>query len=281
MPATNVGGHIVDGDNNRLANATQATTEMDIVPVLPDVAMHSVNLTKGDAITPIQLPEVMGGNTMGSNGAIAYSTSILPEGLLFNTATRQITGTPTMVTEGERTINYIAQDDDANVTPRTPDTVTGVFTLQVQDVPETPEAPTVTATPNTSESLDVKWDAPAHNNSPILYYVVEYREEGGSWVVVPDNVTETMVTIDTGLTNGTMYEVHVQAVNGIGRSGWSEVGSGIPSLSAGLPDAPEAPTVTPYRRHGRVVGCRVVGRDLGGAGRQRQCHHRLHGCSTR
>ena len=143
------------------------------------------------------------------------------------------------------TINYIARDDDANVTPRTPDNVIGVFTLQVQDVPETPEAPAVTATPDTSESLDVKWDAPADNNSPILYYVVEYREEGGSWVVVPDNVTETMVTIDTGLTNGTMYEVHVQAVNGIGRSGWSEVGSGIPSLSEGLPDVPEAPTVNP------------------------------------
>ena len=86
---------------NRLASGTQVTTEMDIVPVLPDVAMHSANLTKGDAITPIQLPEVMGGNTMGSNGTVAYSTSTLPEGLLFDTATRQITGTPTMVTEGE------------------------------------------------------------------------------------------------------------------------------------------------------------------------------------
>ena len=92
----------------------------------------------------------------------------------------------------------------------------------------------------------MKWDAPpAHNNSRILYYVVEYREEGGSWVAVPDNVTETMVTIDTGLTNGTMYEVHVQAVNGMGRSGWSEVGSGIPSLSEGVADTPEAPTVNP------------------------------------
>ena len=47
MPATNVGGHIVDGDNNRLGSGTQATTEMDIVPVLPDVAMHSANLTQG------------------------------------------------------------------------------------------------------------------------------------------------------------------------------------------------------------------------------------------
>ena len=244
MPATNVGGHIVDRDNNRLGTGTQATTEMDIVPMLPDVAMYSANLPKGEAITPIQLPQVTGGNTMGSNGTIAYSTTTLPAGLTFNPATRQITGTPTAVTDGKMSIDYIAVDDDANVTPGSPDSVDSRFTLTVQDVPGTPEAPTVTATPNTSESLDVKWDAPDANNSDILYYVVEYREEGGTWVVVPDNVTKTMVTIDTGLMNGTMYEVHVQAVNGIGRSAWSDVGSGSPMLSAAVPAAPAEPMVT-------------------------------------
>ena len=233
-PNVNVGGHIVDIDGavaDRLDDGSEAATEQDIVPVLPDLATFNQMLRKDVAIEAIVLPEVVGGDAKGSNGVIAYSASNLPAGLTFAPATRQITGTPTAVTAGAMTVTYIAADNDANVDPMTPDTATGTFTITVQDRPSTPAAPTVTATTNTSGSLDVMWTAPSDNNSPILYYVVEYRTMGGTWVVVPENLVGTMTTVD-GLTNGTTYEFHVQALNGVGRSDWSPNGSGVPMAAA-------------------------------------------------
>ncbi len=251
-PATNVGGHIVDTDNNRLASGTQAATETDILPMLPDLATLSQNLRKGVLITPIQLPEVIGGAAEGSNGTVAYSTGALPEGLSFNATTRQITGTPTMVTDGAMAITYIAVDNDANITPSTPDTATGSFTLTVQDAPDTPDAPTVQVTPNTSGSLDVTWTAPKDNNSPITDYEVQHRAVGdATWMHTRDLGTRTSRTFP-GLTNGTTYEFQVRARNAIDWSGWSEPAEGVPMLSGALPDVPDAPTVTTAKTQGAL-----------------------------
>ncbi len=251
-PATDVGGHIVNRGGARLASGTQAATELDILPMLPDLAEHTQDLRKGVMIAPIQLPEVTGGAAMGSNGTVAYSTGALPEGLSFNATTRQITGTPTVVTDGAMAITYIAVDNDANVTPSTPDTVTGSFTLTVQDAPDTPDAPTVQVTPNTSGSLNVTWTAPGHNNSPITDYELQHRAMGdATWMHTRNLGTRTSQTFG-GLTNGTTYEFQVRARNAIDWSGWSDIATGVPMLSGALPDVPDAPTVTTGKTQGTL-----------------------------
>ena len=112
-------------------------------------------------------------------------------------------------------------------------------TISVTDVnekPTTPGAPTVTATSNTTDSLDVSWTAPGLNGGPALTgYEVRYRISG-SWIDWTHSGTGTSATI-TGLTASTTYDVQVRALNGETPSGWSATGTG----STGTPanNAPE------------------------------------------
>ena len=112
-------------------------------------------------------------------------------------------------------------------------------TISVTDVnekPATPGAPTVTATSNTTTSLDVSWTAPGLNGGPALTgYEVRYRISG-SWIGWTHSGTGTSATI-TGLTASTTYDVQVRALNGETPSDWSSTGTG----STGTPanNAPE------------------------------------------
>ena len=112
-------------------------------------------------------------------------------------------------------------------------------TINVTDVnekPDAPGAPTVTATSNTTTSLDVSWTAPGLNGGPALTgYEVRYRISG-SWIDWTHSGTGTSATI-TGLTASTTYDVQVRALNGETPSDWSSTGTG----STGTPanNAPE------------------------------------------
>ncbi len=112
-------------------------------------------------------------------------------------------------------------------------------TISVTDVnekPDAPGAPTVTATSNTTTSLDVSWTAPGLNGGPALTgYEVRYRISG-SWIDWTHSGTGTSATI-TGLTASTTYDVQVRALNGETPSDWSSTGTG----STGTPanNAPE------------------------------------------
>ena len=91
--------------------------------------------------------------------------------------------------------------------------------------PSRPGAPRVTATANTSDSLDVDWDAPVDTDRPAVSgYRLQYRS-GGGWTEVPQTVTDTTHTIP-GLMADTAYEVQVRALNAEGESPWSASGSG-------------------------------------------------------
>ena len=99
-------------------------------------------------------------------------------------------------------------------------------TINVTDVnekPATPGAPTVSATSNTTDSLDVSWTAPGLNGGPELTgYEVQYRISG-SWTSWSHSGTGTTATI-TGLTASTSYDVQVRALNGETPSDWSLLG---------------------------------------------------------
>ena len=62
--------------------------------------------TAGSAITPLVLPAASGGT-----GALTYSLLGLPAGLVFDGATRTISGTPSAATDGAVEIFYTVTDE--------------------------------------------------------------------------------------------------------------------------------------------------------------------------
>ena len=115
----------------------------------------------------------------------------------------------------------VADDDD---------TATIAVTVNVTDVaekPAMPAAPTVTATANTTDSVDVSWRKPGLDGGPdIVGYKLQYEVSGsGSWTETTPSGTGTTATIGT-LAEGTEYAVQVRALNGETPSDWSPSGTG-------------------------------------------------------
>ena len=111
-------------------------------------------------------------------------------------------------------------------------------TITVTDVdepPDTPSLPTVTAASSTS--LQVTWDAPENTGPPITDYDYRHREPPGAWTEVTNTtITVTTVTI-SGLAASTSYDVEVRATNAEGTSDWSNSGYGL-TAAAGANSPP-------------------------------------------
>jgi hypothetical protein len=97
----------------------------------------------------------------------------------------------------------------------------------VAERPETPAAPSVAATANTTDSLDVSWTAPGRNGGPALTgYDLQYRKgASGSWSSWTHSGTGTSATI-APLDANSSYDVRVRALNGETPSAWSPSGTG-------------------------------------------------------
>jgi hypothetical protein len=98
----------------------------------------------------------------------------------------------------------------------------------VRDRPDQPNAPTVTAGDGWA---DVRWQAPAPNNSPITGYEVDYNGQKATYGAGAAGITQRI----GGLTNGTAYTFTVRAINDIGASTWS---AGTTATPYGTPTAP-------------------------------------------
>ena len=103
------------------------------------------------------------------------------------------------------------------------------MTIDVTDVdepPDAPAAPSVSATPGSTTSLDVGWTAPPNaGRPPITSYDLQYRVGGGgSFTAGPRDVAGKSATI-TGLTARMSYQVQVRATNDEGDSDWSAPGT--------------------------------------------------------
>ena len=113
----------------------------------------------------------------------------------------------------------------------------------------TPEKPGVPAAPVLTvqdHSLGVAWSAPASNGAAITDYNVQYRKQNSddTWPVSWTSKSHTgtaITTVISGLTNGSRYQVQVQAVNSKGAGGWSLSSTATPGAA---PSAPSAPTLT-------------------------------------
>ena len=104
--------------------------------------------------------------------------------------------------------------------------------------PTVPGAPTVT---NQFGELVVSWTAPATGGAAITDYDIQYKTSSATvWTDHSFTGTGTSTTI-TGLTLGTLYDVRIQATNGVGSSGYSSSTSGTPAT---VPNQPNPPIVT-------------------------------------
>ena len=102
----------------------------------------------------------------------------------------------------------------------------------VQEPPETPTAPSVSAASSTS--LTVTWNEPTNTGPDIDDYDVQYREgDSGGFTTYTHNSADRTATI-AGRTPDTSYEVQVRAHNAEGWSDWSPSGTGSTSPN-GLP----------------------------------------------
>ena len=130
------------------------------------------------------------------------------------------------------TYNYEAKSSysvTVNVNDGTVD-VTKAVTISVTDVdepPDRPAAPIVSAKSGTTDSLDVSWTAPGNTERPAIDdYNVQYRMgTTGSFTSHPFTGTGRSTTI-TGLNASTSYQVQVQAHNDEGDSLWSASATG-------------------------------------------------------
>ena len=133
--------------------------------------------------------------------------------------------------EAKSSYTVVVKADDGGGGTAASVTVTITIT-DVNEAPERPAAPTVTATAGSTTSLSVSWTEPATTGPDIDDYDLRYRAgTSGNWSNGPQNVTATLASIGS-LDAGTSYQVQVRATNNEGNSNWSLSGSGSTTAEA-------------------------------------------------
>ena len=71
--------------------------------------------------------------------------------------------------------------------------------------------------------ITFSWNPGNDGYAPLRYYLVQYSENNGPWIMVPAQVDPTFTSYTMRhLQPFTIYKFRIQAVNDIGPSGWSE-----------------------------------------------------------
>ena len=124
----------------------------------------------------------------------------------------------------ERRSSYEVEVQAANVRVGTGRILVRIAVLDVDEPPDKPDRPMVTASGLTG--LRVNWVAPSNTGPVISGYDVEYREDGTEeYLDAGHERTTTSATI-TGLARQTLYEVRVRAINDEGIGAWSDTAHG-------------------------------------------------------
>ena len=201
----------------------------------------------------------------------------------FEASTRQIQTSAALDYEAKPSYSVTVKADDGNGGT---DTIAVTITVtDIDEPPDKPANPTVTATVGSTTSLDVSWTEPGLNGGPeITGYQLQYQSRASAtdaWSGVADwthTGTATTTTI-TGLTADTEYQVRVQALNGERPSDWSE------AVRTNANNAPEFPSTTATRtvpERSRREAERLVGLLRRGAHeRQQRPGHRRAAGQTR
>ncbi len=112
QPAVTYSWKAADEDNDEATLTFTIAVEADAAPGFGDAAIADQSWSQGRAIRALQLPEASAGN-----GALAYTlTPELPDGLSFDTSTRQITGAPTTLQPAASYTYRVADQDNDEAT---------------------------------------------------------------------------------------------------------------------------------------------------------------------
>ena len=203
---------------NAIGDSTPSNVVM-ATPVAPltfgTASIENQVYTVGKPISVAPLPPAAAGT---GTGDLSYAlTPILPPGLTFTTATRTLTGTPTMVFD-PATLTYTVTDK--NTPP-----ATAVLTFMVRVDATVPLAPTGVSAVAGNTTITVSWTALSGidtGGSAITTYTATAQERTNIFTCTATSATATSCTIP-GLTNRIEYSVTVVATNAIGDSTPSNV----------------------------------------------------------
>lgn len=139
--------------------------------------------------------------------------------------------------------SYAAEVEASHARAGTGRIAVRIAVLDVDEPPDKPAAPAVSALGSTG--LRVDWDAPKNTGPAISGYDVEYRERGTEdYLDAGHEDTQTRATI-TGLARQTLYEVRVRGVNDEGTGAWSDTAQGGTQGGGGGGTAPTPPPTPP------------------------------------
>ena len=190
-------------------NATATVLTVFEHPTLPETAILTVTAT--DDFTPV-LDLTYTFSVPSGHGTIVHNADI----------PFMATYTPPS-TPGVYTITVEVSDGDADL-----DQPSETIEITAINVPDKPAAPTVTADPNDSTKLIVRWTEPNFNFSSIIDYDVRYKKTTQpdtsyeEWNADATNYLNIFATIED-LDGNTQYDVQVRASNIAGVSDWSDV----------------------------------------------------------
>ena len=85
--------------------------------------------------------------------------------------------------------------------------------------------------------MTLSWSAPSSNGgTAVTDYLIEYRlSSATSWTVLSDGVSTALSVSVGGLTNGSLYQFRVAAINAVGTGSVSGIASGTPKTTPGVP----------------------------------------------
>ena len=138
----------------------------------------------------------------------------------------------TLVAEGTCTLRAQNGGDPNANPPIAAVDVTGSFTVTAPE-PELPGAPTALAVTRQNGQVTLSWTAPTFTGyTSITDYIVQYKS-GSSWTIYSDGTSNSTSTVIAGLTNGTVYDFRVAAVNSVGTGSFTSSASGTPATVPG------------------------------------------------
>jgi titin len=214
-----------------------AASNMVEVRGAPGTAPALTSVTAGNqrAVVVFTAPTNIGGSpiTRYTATAVASGTPVLPTktctwstGALTCTIGELTNGREYSVTlTASNAFGTSAASASLTVTPKT-----------------TPDAPTAISATGSSTQLALTWSAPVNTGgSPITGYKIERSTLAApTWVTaIANTASATTSATLTGLTNGTLYNIRITAINAVGEGALSDVATGTPR---GAPSAPNAPT---------------------------------------
>ena len=160
--------------------------------------------------------------TDSDGGVITYSIGAETDASRFqaDSSTGEITTAPgsdfNHETQQTHTFTVRAEDGQGG-------SATAQVTVTVNDLPEPPQAPTLTVTGTTFNSATLEWNEPENTGPPITGYNLQYQQgDSGGFNNAEDPGLNRSQTIPQ-LKESTLHQARVQAVNDEGPSEWSEI----------------------------------------------------------